>query len=726
MAELFGDLTSSRIIPIICMALVMGILLIIFEVSFASMIFSGELSPFASRAAGLTLAGAFLICLVGAVKSEFKGAIGLPQDAPTAVLSMMAVSVASAMGSQGSPEVKFMTVTAAMGMSAAFTGLCYMIVGKYRLANLLRFMPYPVVGGFLAGTGWLLLSGSLGIMCDVSLSFANLPLLLQPEVMLKWIPGVGFGILVFFVLLKKSQLLILPGSLVVGAFFFYLVLLFTGTGVQEAKTAGFLIAGVPDQGLWPAFTIADLSLIRWDVVLKQLPALFSVALVSIVGMLLNMSGIEAGARSELDINHEFKVAGVGNIVAGMWGAAPGYPSIALSLLTHRAGANSRLTGIVSALIVGFVLFFGGDVLEYFPKCLLGGLVLLLGLFFIHDWIISTRNRLPLVDWLIVVFIFLVTGFFGFMEGVASGLVVTIIFFVFRFSRVPVVHQTFSAKERTSLKARSVPHRHILQREGGKIRGFELTGYLFFGSASALADVLKQTLTTEPVPDFMLLDFSRVTGIDISAINNFQRVALTARAAQCRLVITAVSRRFVEAIQRNFPDDVLANVSFFDTLNDGLEWCENRLIADVERALANRIDLKETLFDHSVDDVMAQLESQEFVEELVHALSDWVETVTFTSGTVIVEKGRETDVCHLIIWGSAVAYDAASGNRMRSLEPGSVIAGPAAFSPCYTPDVTIRADTNCRAASLSSKARKRLEKENPQLAMQLYRYLIQRD
>lgn len=726
MKELFDDLTSSRLISIISMALVMGILLIIFDVSFACMIFSGDLLPFASRAAGLTLAGAFFICLMGAVCSSFKGIITLPQDAPTAVLSMMAVSVVAAMGSREAPEAVFMTVTAAIAMSAVFTGLCYVIVGKYRLANLLRFMPYPVVGGFLAGTGWLLVSGSFGVMCDVSLSLGNLSHLIKPDLMAKWIPGVGFGVLIFFIMLKKSQILILPASLLVGAVVFYLALSLTGTAIHEAKSMGFLVSGVPEQGLWPAFTIKDLSLIHWDITMEQLPAILSVTLVSIVGMLLNMSGIEVGTRGEVDINDEFKVFGAGNVVAGACGSVPGYPSISLSLLTHKAGADSRLTSLFSALIVGAVLFFGGDFLGYFPKCLLGGLVLLLGLFLIHEWIISTRNRLPLIDWLIVVFIFLIIGVFGFMEGVASGLVATIIFFVFRFSRVPVVKTTFTAKEKIGLKARSVPHRHFLLSEGDKIYGCELTGYLFFGSASSLVDSLKSSLTANPAPEFMLLDFNQVSGVDISAINNFQRVALAAKAKGCVLVLTTAPRRFAAAVVRNFPGDVLENISFFDTLNDGLEWCEDRLIRRLEQALSNEAGLTDSMFERSVDDVMKQLENQEYVEQLIHDLGDRMEPHDIASGTRIVEKGRKTDAFHVITWGNAVEYDPESGQRLRALEQGCVIAGPAAFSPGYICRTTIMADSDCRTASFSFSSRERLEKENPELALRLYRYLIQWD
>ncbi|MFH1153823.1 MAG: SulP family inorganic anion transporter, partial [Pseudomonadota bacterium] len=566
--------------------------------------------------------------------------------------------------------------------------------------------------------------GSLGVMCDVSLSLDNLTRLMTPGVMIKWVPGVGFGAAIFFILLKKAQVLILPASLVIGALLFYLVLAVTGTGVHEAKTAGFLISGVPSQGLWPAFSFADLSLVQWRTAMGQVPAIFSVALVSVVGMLLNMSGIEVGARSDLNINGELMVFGAGNMVAGGFCSVPGYPSISLSLLTHKAGADSRLTGIIAALIVGAVLFFGGNLLEYFPKCILGGLVLLLGLLLVHDWIISTKKRLPMVDWLIVVFIFLVTGIFGFMEGVGAGLVATIIFFVVRFSRVPVIKQSFTAKERTSPRARSVPHRHMLQSGAAGIQGYELSGYLFFGSASALLDSLKTRLMTRPAPAYMLLDFKQVTGFDISAINHFQRVVLTAKTTGCVIVVTSAPHRFADAVRKNFPQDVLENISFFETLNDGLEWCEDDLIRNLEAALSAETGLRETMFDRSVDDVLKQLETQEFVELLVHELGDWLRPENFPAGSIIIEKGQATDAFYLITWGNAIEYDPGSGRRFRFLEQGCVIEGPAPFAPHHTAAATIMADTDCKTASLSFRSRQMLEKENPELAIRLYGYLIQ--
>jgi len=94
-SELIEDLFSAKILPIISMSVVIGVLLIIFGVSFASMIFSGDLAPFASRAAGLTLAGCFFICgvtangLIGTHLIPHAIERGIPQVTAAAAVGIM-------------------------------------------------------------------------------------------------------------------------------------------------------------------------------------------------------------------------------------------------------------------------------------------------------------------------------------------------------------------------------------------------------------------------------------------------------------------------------------------------------------------------------------------------------------------------------------------------------------------------------------------------------------
>jgi SulP family sulfate permease len=715
-SELREDVTSQRLLPALNIGFVTGIVFVMNEVSYAAMIFSGDLSSLATRGAGLILFGGFIMSLFAALTSSLKATAAHPQDATAAVLSTVAVAISASV--EAPMEVKFMTVAVVLALSSLLTGAAFIMVGRFRLANLLRFIPYPVIGGFLAGTGWVIVAGGIAVMSGMPVSLNTLSRLTAPDIMLRWLPGVAFAAVLFTILLRKSHFLILPGSIIGALVLFHLGLSIGGVSSEEAKASGFLVSGVPDGGLWPAFTLKDLAMIDWASVWSQIPGILTVALIATLGMLLNMSGIELAAGEELDTNREFAAGGIANCLAALGGCYPGYPTMSLTLLSLKTGVSSRLTGITAALIIGGVLFIGGKLLEYFPKALIGGMLLMLGFSLIHGWIVTARKRMPWPDYCIMVSIFFVIGLFGYMEGVAFGLLATVLFFVVRFSRVPVVKNKFSALDRRSIKARPVPHRKILCFEGWRIKGYELTGYLFFGSAATLLQSLKKTLTSESRPDFILLDFALVSGLDISAFNNFHRFALHAEAARTAVVITGAPDRLAEALKRNLPATAMRNISFFPDLDHGLEFCEEQII---ERTVSNSQD--EILFNQSVDHLLDQLEKQERFEHLVDCLAPWTELREQPKGSTILRKGEPAGGLHLLTRGSATEIDPDTGARIRSLTPGSVIGAAAAFGS-YTAPATVMADSDCRTVILSPESRSLLEREEPGLAINLHGFLIQ--
>jgi SulP family sulfate permease len=220
-SELLADATSRKIIPALSTGVIAAILLVIVELSFVAMVYSGSLSTLATRGAGLSLCGGFLICLFAALTRGFKAAVSLPQDAPAAVLSTMALTIAASLGENASMDAKFMTVAAVLTLSAFLNGVAFFIIGRFRLANLLRFMPFPVVGDFLAGTGWILVVGGMAVMCGVPVSLDTLAGLTAPGMILKWLPGGVYGVALFAITLRYSHFLILPGSLVAGVVLFY-------------------------------------------------------------------------------------------------------------------------------------------------------------------------------------------------------------------------------------------------------------------------------------------------------------------------------------------------------------------------------------------------------------------------------------------------------------------------------------------------------------------------
>jgi len=723
LSELFSDITSGKIIPAASTAVVTSILSIIYGISYAAMIFSGDLSSLTIRGASLTFCGGFLIGLFIALASSFKSIISVPQDAPAAVLSVIALTISASLGQQTPLEVKFIHVAATLSLSSLLTGIVFILIGHFRLANLLRFIPFPVIGGFLAGTGWIIIAGGLSVMCDMPISIHTIPLMGSGNMMLKWFPGLIYAGILFTVTLRYSHFLIVPGSLAASVALYYIVFALCGVSTDAARVEGILVSGVPAGGLWPPFTLHELSLIQWTPLLQHLPEMFSVVLISVIGMLLNSSGIELAVGKEMDLNRDFVAGGVGNCLTSLGGCLPGYPSISDSLLGLKTGVQSRFTGIFTAFILGGVVLFGGRALEYFPKSLLGGMLLFLGFSLIHEWIYEGRKRLPLPDYLILCIIFLIVASYGFLQGVTVGLVASVVFFVIRISGISVIRAEFTARKRPSLKERPIPHRKLLSLKGDRIRAYELCGYIFFGSATTLMNSLKSTLDSKPTPHFIIFDFTHVSGFDISAVNNFHRFSINADAQHTFLVITAAPERFIDALKHNLSPKAMENIAFFDHLDEGLEWCEDRLIEEKPLTSEEEASLREMLFHQSVDDVMCHLKKQEQFEYLVDRLHPWLEKRDIPAGNTILAKGEQSPGLFFLTFGTATEMHSDKNVRVRSLIPGSIIATPAAFGQ-YVAPAAIRADSDCQLALLLPEARILLEQENPNLALELYSFLIQ--
>ncbi len=98
-------------------------------------------------------------------------------------------------------------------LSTLATAALFLLLARFGLGDLMRYMPYPVVGGFLAGVGWLLVQGSFSITVGVSLSWSELPRLLEAEKLLRLAPAATLTLGLLAALKRWNNVFILPGAL---------------------------------------------------------------------------------------------------------------------------------------------------------------------------------------------------------------------------------------------------------------------------------------------------------------------------------------------------------------------------------------------------------------------------------------------------------------------------------------------------------------------------------
>ena len=171
---------------------------------------------------------------------------------------------------------------------------------------------------------------------------------------------------------------------------------------------------------------------------------------------------------------------------------------------------------------------------------LGGVVVLLGLSFLVDWVLDARTRMPRRDYLVVLLILVSVAALGFLPGVAVGLVAAIALFVVDYSRIDVVKHTLSGATLHSSVDRDPRQNEILRREGGSIHILELQGFVFFGTANSLLERIRERAgdAEQPRLHYLIIDFRRVNGLDSSAALAFDRIEQLAEADGFQLVYTA--------------------------------------------------------------------------------------------------------------------------------------------------------------------------------------------
>jgi SulP family sulfate permease len=240
------------------------------EISLAALIFSGALAPYVAFGIGFILFGAFAFLALGALTSSIPGTITLPQDTPAAILALIAAGVVANTTASASPEQTFITVVVAILLTTLLTGALFTLFGRFQLSGFVRFIPYPVVGGFLAGTGWLLASGSFSVMTDMQITLATFPDLFRTNVLIHWLPGLLFAVVLLLILRRSSRPLVIPGMLVFSIALFYVLLALLGISTAEAAQLGWLLGPFEQNALFRPLTPTSFTLVDWPAILTQL------------------------------------------------------------------------------------------------------------------------------------------------------------------------------------------------------------------------------------------------------------------------------------------------------------------------------------------------------------------------------------------------------------------------------------------------------------------------
>lgn len=663
-----------------------GFMLVAFMVSFASLLFTGEQAGFLGVGVGLILMGATVHNLISARWSTIPGAVVLPQDASTAVVAAGLVAVVPAAGS----GQRVGTILMFTAVCTVVAGVVMAVLGVFRLGGLVRFVPLPVIGGFLAGTGWLLVAGG----ADLATSGYSF----DPPRVVSLAAAALFGLGLLVTLRFRPHVAVVPVTVGVAVVLFFLVLAVTGTSLDEARALGLLPA---TEGAPFRLPIGDLMDADWSALGEGIGAIISVPLVATMAMLLNVSALDIMRGDDADLDHELRTLGFANLVTSLVGAPAGYHALGPTSLGFRLGVVSRVVPLVVAGVCLVAALGGSYLVGLVPTPVVSGLLLFLGLGFISDWVVDRRRQMSGPEFLVMLTIVAVVAILGLVAAVAWGMVAAVVLFAVAYSRIDPIRSMATGRERRSTVDRPSGASAHLDEVGVTILVVELQGYLFFGSSHGLVDRIRDQAAGIGT---LVVDLRRVQGADSTALTSFVKLARLTRDMSCLLILSDIPPRLRSELSETLGDSASS-------------WSE---ATDLDHALETAENLQLERLHHPPPTCREMLGP-----DLWSSLEPYLQRVEVASGEVIIEYGTD-EVGVVVVEAGEIVTEIPTGARWRRVRrsgPGTVVGEMSFYRPGGR-TARVRTVEPTVLYRLDGAAVAEVESSDPQTAAELHRFLAQ--
>ena len=444
----------------------------------------GAVEGGASLGAYVGLTGAMLLgffaALFGGTHSQISGPTG-----PMTVITATLVGGVAATAADGN----FSTVLITMALAAIFCGLFQILFGLIKIGKYVRYIPYPVLSGFMSGIGVIIIlqqlyplvggSGS-GSMID---QLAGLPTAFGTTNVTALLLGLGtIAIIYLFPLITKK----VPSTLVA-------LIVMTVVSLFLPKGTFGIIGEIPSGLPMPFFAsdnVPDLN-IDWGaaIIAAIIPGLTLAGLGSIDTLLTSVVADNI-TKTKHNSNKELIGQGIGNAVAGLFCGLPGAGATMRTVVNVKSGGRTQLSGMVHALLLLAIMLGLGSVVQYVPLSVLAGILLTVGVGIIDIKGFKDLLKIPRADAVVLIVVFLVTVFVDLLTAVGIGMVIACVLFMKRAS--DLVEGGYSSQELTNFDKESpwddehgmpdtVAHKIYVQR---------LNGPIFFGTINKFKEVMQ--------------------------------------------------------------------------------------------------------------------------------------------------------------------------------------------------------------------------------------------
>lgn len=627
--------------------------------AFGVLVFTAVSPELAGQGALTGLVGAAVMGLVAPLVGRTRALISAPCAPAAAVLSGLAYTLAQT----GESVTR---IPLLLALTALLSSLLQILYGALKGGRLIKYIPYPVVSGYLSGVGLIIALSQLPKLLGLPPGMELFHGLLAPD-QWRW-QGIVVGLVTIIVMLKGPALTQkVPAAilaLAAGIATYFLISLFVPTMRSLADNALVIGPLQSDASFLETVTTRFSLLLQispQDIQLVAYSALALSALLSI-DTLKTCVVLDALTHNRHDSNRELLGQGVANLASFFCGGMPGAGTMGPSLVNVTSGGTTHKSGVMEGVFVVLAIVLLAPLIAWVPIGALAGILLMVA-YRMFDWSAFRlmQHRETRLDFFVIAAVVVVAESVGLIAASATGVGMAILLFIRDQIHGTVLRRSASLAETSSKTRRLHEEREVLNREGHLGGIYELQGNLFFGTTDQLFTQLEPDLKRRK---WLLFDMRRVQSIDFTAAHLFEQMHERLQERGGRVLFSGFGSHLAQHqdIQQYLArvgvlDDSEKGMLIFETRDEALEWMESAILEH------NRI----TRRDETSPLELSQIELfAEMEPAVLQQLRDCMRTSFVAAGKRVFSAGDTGDELFLIRRGTVRILLPLPGGKLHHL------------------------------------------------------------
>lgn len=405
---------------------------------------------------------------------------------PTGPMTVITATLISSVWCTMQPH-SITTVLLAVSLAGIFCGLFQILFGVLKIGKYIRYIPYPVLSGFMSGIGIIIIFQQIyplfGLKSPVLIvdMITQLPAKIANFDIYALLFGImTIAIIYLFPLITKK----IPATLV--ALIVVTIISVFIKKFNPSLTIGEIPSGFPK----PFFLANSMNGIDWGAVIKMsvIPGLTLAGLGSIDTLLTSVVADNI-TKTKHNSNKELVGQGIGNIMSGIFGGIGGAGATMRTVVNVKSGGFTKVSGMIHSLFLLTILLGLGRFVKFIPLSVLAGILITVGIGIIDFKGLKDLKKIPRADAVVLLTVLLLTVFVDLLIAVGIGMIIACVLFMKRAG--DLVESGYNSGEITVFDKESPwdDEKDVTDDFRNKIYIQRLNGPIFFGSITRFQEVM---------------------------------------------------------------------------------------------------------------------------------------------------------------------------------------------------------------------------------------------